>query len=98
MYQSLLDIVVIIGKAKPATAPRNRTLHLCFFAQNGTARPVRPYQRLKNRGRISSLILTTTVRRIARDSRRKSSHNIVDDRKSSLVIIHNTRRRTPLAR
>ena len=50
-----------------------------------------------NRGRISSLILTTSVRRIAHDSRRKGCHNFVNHRKSSQAIIHNTRRRTPLA-
>ena len=41
-----------------------------------------------NHGRISSLILTTSVRIIAHDSRRKSCHNFVYHRKSSLVIIH----------
>ena len=41
-----------------------------------------------NRGRITSLILTTSVRIIAHDSRRKSCHNFVYHRKSSLVIIH----------
>ena len=38
-----------------------------------------------NHGRISSLILTTSVRIIAHDSRRKSCHNFVYHRKSSLV-------------
>ena len=41
-----------------------------------------------NHGRISSLILTTSVRIIAHDSRRRSCHNFVYHRKSSLVIIH----------
>ena len=41
-----------------------------------------------NHGRISSLILTTSVRIIAHDSRRKSCHNFIYHRKSSLVIIH----------
>ena len=47
-----------------------------------------------NHGRISSLILTTSVRIIAHDSRRKSCHNFVYHRKSSLTNIRrrNTRR------
>ena len=46
------------------------------------------HHRVWNHGRISSLILTTSVGIIAHDSRRKSCHNFVYHRKSSLVIIH----------